>query len=44
MSELITGYTYTCTFVLIGPSSLILGNDILKSNLNGFVGGILVVG
>ena len=42
MSELIAGYTYT--FVLIRPSSLILGNDILKSNLDGFDGGILVVG
>ena len=43
MSELIVGYTYT--FVLIEPSSLIiLGNDILKSNSDGFDGRILVVG
>lgn len=43
MSELIVGYTYT--FVLIEPSSLIiLGNDILKNNSDGFDGRILVVG
>lgn len=43
MSELIVGYTYT--FVLIRHSSLIiLGNAVLKSNLDGFDGGMLVVG